>query len=195
MFEKKKCEYCGRKVKKDFKFCPYCGRRLRERIGIFEYIHRKFKILDKFFDEEFEFPEFDNWKGGGIFVKIESGRKPKIEIRTSGEYKKLEPEIRRRIGIKPKIEEVESERKIRKIKKVEEPKTEVKDLGNKKIIKISLPGVKDEKDLEIKRLSQSIEIKGFAKDKIYFTLIPIPQNCSITKRFKNGILKIEIEKF
>ena len=195
MFEEERCEYCGKKVKKEFRFCPYCGRRLRRGSGIFDYIHKKLKILDRFFDEEFEFPEFDNWKGGGIFVKIESGREPKIEIRTSGEYKKLEPEIRRRIGIKPKIEEVESERKVRKIKKVEEPKTEVEDLGNKKIIKISLPGVKDEKDLEIKKLSQSIEIKGFAKDKTYFTLIPIPKNCTISKKFKDGTLKIEIEKF
>ena len=197
MFEKKECTYCGRKVSKKFRFCPYCGKRLVEKIGIFDYLKRRFKILDRFFEEEF--PEFEDWRGGGIFVKIESGfgEKPKIEVKTSGEYKKLEPEIRKKLGLKPRICEVEEvkPKKERKIKEVEEPKTEIKDLGRMKIIKISLPGVKSEDDLEIKRLSQSVEIKGFARDKTYFTLIPIPKNCSISKNFKNGILEIRVEKF
>jgi HSP20 family molecular chaperone IbpA len=126
--------------------------------------------------------------------------KPKVEIKTSGEYKKLEPELKRKFGIKPAIEEVEEEKMERKKHKVklpkvtEEPESEIQTIGNKQIISIKLPDVKSEDDIEIKRLEQSIEVKAFTDDKAYFKLIPIPKDGSISKKFKDGILKIEIEK-
>jgi HSP20 family molecular chaperone IbpA len=125
---------------------------------------------------------------------------PKIEVKTSGEYKKLEPEIKRRLGVKPGVEEVseeeeEVEKKVRIPKVTEEPEAEIKNLGNKQIISIKLPDVKSKEDIEVKKLEQSMEIKAFAGDKAYFKLIPLPANASIVKKeFKNGVLKIEVER-
>ncbi|MEM7824975.1 MAG: hypothetical protein QXO27_03305, partial [Candidatus Aenigmatarchaeota archaeon] len=96
------------------------------------------------------------------------------------------------------IEEVEEEdkkkREIRVTKVAEEPETEIQTVGNKQIISIKLPDVKKEEDIEIKKLEQSLEVKAFAGDKTYFKLIPIPKEASINKKFKNGLLKIEIER-
>ncbi|MCS7106293.1 MAG: zinc ribbon domain-containing protein [Candidatus Aenigmarchaeota archaeon] len=208
MFEKKKCPSCGEKVKDEWEFCPICGEALKERrevklFDIFDDIEKEFERIDKMFG--FEFPRFrirPGIKGGGISITIHSvsGKEPKIEVKTTGEYKKLEPEIKRRLGVKPAVEEVESveeeaEKKKFKVPKVtEEPETKIEKVGNKQLIKIKLPSVKEE-DIEVKKLEQSIEVKAFAGDKAYFKLIPIPTNASVTrKEFKNEILTIEVER-
>jgi len=52
-------------------------------------------------------------------------------------------------------------------------------------LKIHLPEV-EEKDIDIRKLSKSVEIRAKAKDKLYFTIIPNP---NLTyKKFENGIL-------
>jgi len=205
MFEKKKCPACGKKVEKEFSYCPYCGASLEESeeefefrpFRIFEDIDKEFERIDKMFGKDFfKFPKFE--RGGGISITIQSGTgmEPKIEVKTSGEYKKLEPEIKRRLGIKPAIEEVEEEveKKPRRIPKVtEEPETKIEKIGNKQRIEIKLPDVKSEKDIEVRDLEQSIEVKAFAGDKAYFKLLPIVGNVT-KKEFKNGILRIEVEK-
>lgn len=55
----------------------------------------------------------------------------------------------------------------------QEPETSVRRLTDKIIYEISLPGIKNEKDISINKLQNSIEIKAFSKDKAYFKLIPI----------------------
>jgi HSP20 family molecular chaperone IbpA len=205
MFERKKCKECGEKVSDKWDFCPYCGAPLREKefepFDIFDDIEKEFRRIDKMFG--IEFPKFrikPGIRGGGISITIQSGTgmEPKIEVKTSGEYKKLEPEIKRRLGVKPGVEEVseeEVEKKVRIPKVTEEPEAEIKNLGNKQIISIKLPDVKSEEDIEVKKLEQSMEIKAFAGDKAYFKLIPLPANASIVKKeFKNGVLKIEVER-
>jgi HSP20 family molecular chaperone IbpA len=208
MFEKRKCPACGKKVEKEFNYCPYCGEELEEREFeefkpfrpfSFEDIDKEFERIDKMFSKSFfKFPKFE--RGGGISITIQSGTgmEPKIEVRTSGEYKKLEPEIKKRLGIKPGVEEVgeeeKAEEKVRIPKVTEEPEAEIKNLGNRQIISIKLPDVKEE-DVEVKKLEQSMEIRAFAGDKAYFKLIPLPSNASIVKKeFKNGVLKIEVER-
>jgi RNA polymerase subunit RPABC4/transcription elongation factor Spt4 len=217
MFKKKVCPNCGESIKEDWEFCPYCGEKIeteeleeKEMItpfrSIFSDIDKEFERIDKMFGfDSFNFPSFKmkpGIRGGGVSITIQSGTgmKPKVEIKTSGEYKKLEPELKRKFGIKPAIEEVEEEKMERKKHKVklpkvtEEPESEIQTIGNKQIISIKLPDVKSEDDIEIKRLEQSIEVKAFTDDKAYFKLIPIPKDGSISKKFKDGILKIEIEK-
>lgn len=217
MFERKVCPNCGERIKEDWEFCPHCGEeverkrfREKERISsfesIFDDIDKEFERIDKMFGFDFfKFPSFKikpGVKSGGVSITIQSGTgmEPKIEVKTSGEYKKLEPELKRRLGIKPAIEEVEEEKAEKKrhevkIPKVtEEPETEVQTVGNKQIISIKLPDVKNEDDIEIKKLEQSIEVKAFTDDKVYFQLIPISRNATINKKFKDGVLKIEVEK-
>jgi len=194
MFKSKKCRNCGEKIKDEWEFCPYCGEETDTR-DIFEDVDKEFKRVDKMFGSDlFNFPKFDMRmpKGNGISITITSGmsREPKIEVRTSGQYKRIEPEIKKNLGIKPMQEE---KREIRIPKVTEEPETEIQNIGNRKIISIKLPSVKNDSDIEIKKLEQSIEVKAFAGNKAYFKLIPIPSNVSITsKNFKDSILKLEI---
>lgn len=204
---RKKCENCGEEIKTGWTFCPNCGDQLKEDSPIFSHesifddIDNEFKRIDKMFGSDFfGFPKFDMKmpKGsGGVSVTITSGtgKEPKVNVKTSGSYKHLEPEIKRKLGVKPAIEEVEEE-PVKKVSKVtEEPETKIKTIGNKQTIQIKLPDVKNLKDIEIKKLEQSLEIKAFSKDKTYFKLIPIPKNSEIlNKEFKNNVLKIEIKR-
>ncbi len=204
MFESKKCRRCGKGLKDDWIACPYCGFDSRERrpYNIFDNIDKEFERIDKVFGPIFvKFPKFDMespFKAGGINITIKSrpGMKPEIRVNTAGEYKKIEPEIKRKIGVGEGIEEVEEEKVERKHKTpkiTEEPETKIEKTGNKQTINIKLPDVKNPSDIEIRKLEQSLEIRAFAGDKAYFKLIPIKPNVEISdKGFKNGVLKIEV---
>ena len=199
MFESKKCKNCGEKIKDEWEFCPYCGEELTYRTNpfenVFDDVEDEFKRIDKMFGSDFfNFPGFDmktpkRSNGISIVITPGTGREPKIQVRTSRGLKNLEPDIKRNLGVKP-IEE----RPIRKISRVtEEPETEIKTIGNKQIIQIVLPEVKSLKDVEVKKLEQSLEIKAFTKDKTYFKLIPIPSSSEIiNKELEGNVLKIEI---
>jgi len=203
---KKKCPSCGEPVKDEWQFCPYCGEELVERRvempfrSLWEEVDKEFERLDKMFASSFEMPLFrikpkSKFSGVSITIRSAGEGEPKVEVKTFGDYKKLEPELKRRLGVKAGVEEVEEEEeKVRVPKVTEEPEAEIKSSGNKQIISIKLPDVKEE-DIEIKKLEQSMEIKAFAGDKAYFKLIPLPSNATIVKKeFKNGVLKIEVEK-
>jgi len=208
MFESKRCRKCGKGLKNDWKYCPFCGEGTEYRRpyrDIFENIDEEFERIDKKFGPIFvKFPKFDMespFKGGGINIVIKSGTgmRPKIDVKTSGNYRKLEPQIKRRLGVGGEIEEVkegrEEKQKIRVPKITEEPETKVEKHGNEETITIKLPDVKKLDDIEIRKLGQSIEIKAFAGDKAYFKLIPIRPNVQISDRsFENGILKIQLIK-
>jgi HSP20 family molecular chaperone IbpA len=215
MFKKKRCPKCEREVKEDWEFCPYCGYSLKEKyreerffeeFESFGDFNRIFERIEREFEEMFKMPVFRIPKirvsspgvsGISITIHSRTGMKPKIEVKTYGDYKKFEPEIKKRLGIRVPVEEVEEEkpRVEREVKVTEEAETEVKTLGNKMIISVKLPGVESEDDIEIKRLEESLEIKAFAGDKAYFTLIPLPGTASIVKKeFKNGVLRVEVEK-
>ena len=197
MFRKRKCPACDKEVKADWSFCPYCGEELTEArgvFGLFSEVEKEFKKLDKIFASSFRLPRF-RFKPlrSGISITITSGagRKPRVDVKTFGGAKKLEPEIKQRLGVKVPIEGVEA-RPMPKV--TQEPETKVKKVGNKRIVEIKLPGVKSEKDVEIRRLEQSVEIRAFAKDKAYFTLLPVDPEASISKEFKDEILRLEIVK-
>lgn len=172
MFEKKKCQACGEKVRDDWQYCPYCGEPLKKlRETFFEDIEKEFKKLDASFPKVFMKPL------KGITITISSGRP--IEIKTRKiEPKKVEPKIKKPLRI-PKV--------------TEEPETKIERFGNKQIIQVKLPEVKSQDDIEIDVLEQSIEIRAFAGDKEYFKVIPIPSDAEISKKeFKNNVLKLEV---
>jgi len=207
MFKKKRCPSCGEPVKDEWQFCPYCGEDLVERRvempfrSLWEEVDKELERLDKMVSFSFEIPTFrakpkSKISGVSITIRGTSGE-PKVEVKTFGDYKKLEPELKRRLGVKAGVEEIEeeeAEEKVRVPKVTEEPEAEIKSSGNKQIISIKLPDVKEE-DIEIKKLEQSMEIKAFAGDKAYFKLIPLPANAAVVKKeFKDGVLRIEVEK-
>jgi HSP20 family molecular chaperone IbpA len=170
MFEKRKCLNCDRKLKDEWKFCPYCGEDLEEEQNNMFDIDKEMDIFEPF-----------KTKGEGIRIIIQGGSEPRIERKSSSDYRRIEPEF------KTKIEP----RKMPKI--TEEPEAKIQNMGRGKVITIDLPGVKAD-DVEVKRLEQSVEIKAYSKDKAYFKLIPVPANSSVNKEFRNGVLKIEVRQ-
>lgn len=210
----RRCPNCGYPLQEDWNYCPSCGyyvaalKKSREMFeDIFGDIDSVFGDFEKMFREMLssafeDIEKIDKVKSknprvrhGGISIVIKSGTgmKPVISVKTFGDYKKLEPQIKQRLGVKEekKIKEVKP-KKVPKVTEEANVKTEEKD--GKIIITVDLPDVKSEEDIEIKKLEQSIEIKAFAGDKAYFNLVPIPPNTHIAKtEFKNGRLKIILE--
>ena len=202
MFESKKCRRCGKGLKDDWVACPYCGEgaRIKRQYNMLQDIDKEFERIDKIFGPILvKFPKLDMenpFKSGGISITIKNGTgmKPQVDVKTAGQYKKIEPDIKKRIGVGEGFEDVKEEKVHRRIPKTtEEPDVNIQKEGNKETIKIKLPNVKNPDDIEIKKLEQSIEIKAFAGDKAYFKLIPIKPDAEISdKSFKNGVLKLEV---
>ncbi|MBU5689649.1 MAG: zinc ribbon domain-containing protein [Candidatus Aenigmatarchaeota archaeon] len=188
IWKRKQCNFCGYNLKNDWSFCPNCGRPVRE-FGIFERMFNEIETEFQRIDKEFKKPRIKT-SGGEIHITVQSGTgmEPRIEVRTSGDYKNLEPEIKRKLGLSESIKNT-----FRKPKKTEEPETKMSKNKDKTIITINLPDIKSEDQIEIKQFEQSIEVKAFAKDKTYFKLIPIPANSVVNKTFRNGVLEIEIK--
>lgn len=217
----KKCPNCGRKVEGDWEFCPWCGYDLgtedfNERIN--KLIKDSFNIFDfsiMDMDKEIEkFLKSKPVKGGSLSITFQSGTgmEPKIEIKTSGEFKKLEPEIKKQLGLEEKVKEISSfrgerektakkEESIEKVhaakpaerptpKVTEEPVTQMVQKGRKRKIIINLEGVKSLDDIDIRRIGNSLEIKAFAGDKVYFKVLPFEGEIVSTK-FKDSTLVID----
>jgi HSP20 family molecular chaperone IbpA len=187
MFERKKCKNCGEKLKDSWEFCPNCGIKTNKRIeptkDIFDDFEKEFEKIDKNFGFRVGFPKVGFRPKGGVSIVITSGEPGN---RILEEHKRFEPTLKR----KP----LEEKKPVRIPKVTIEPETKIEKVGNKQIIKMTLPGVKNRDDIEIKRMEQSIEIKAFAGDTAYFKLIPIPSNASVSKEFDKDTLKIEVQK-
>ncbi len=158
------------------KKCGFCRKPIKEEFNYCPYCGNPLKNIDEFFDEldriiEKEFEKLEKMFGFAIpKIKIYPKRKNKFEIRP---------------GEKPLERTPEG--------KVEEPKTEIIDKDGYRIIRIKLPGVKSENNIEIKRLEESIEIRARSKDKTYFKIIPVkPRNIS-QMSFDNEELTIAVK--
>lgn len=196
-------------MKEGWEYCPYCGARLEKRDiferfpGIIDFgplfkdIDREFRRMEEMFrelrarkEEEFKPEEIfkSPYRGGGVSIRItsEAGKEPRIEVKTFGDYKEHEPEIRKRFGI--------PEAKERAPPKVtEEPETRIERVEGKLIFRIKVPGVKSEEDVEIQRMEESIEVRAYAEDKAYFTLFSVPRGARVlSKKLEKGELTIEI---
>jgi len=189
-----KCKRCGKKVARNFDFCPYCGNNVKEikqedygflgrndaldlpdfgmNIPFGGILDSLMKQMDKMMVEDNK----DFIKGNGISISIstEPGKQPKISVNnlTNGKSKKesnllIEKMPRKNIEISE-----EQANKMAKLPK-QEAETKVRRLSNKIIYEIALPSVKDIKNVFVNKLENSIEIKAFSKDKVYFKLIPI----------------------
>ncbi len=198
---KKKCRQCERKTSKDYEFCPYCGYDLgkeqEERdfglLGredgfeqdifqmpfqmtgfnkifgsLLNQIDKQFKELDKQMTEDEKRAERFPGSGISISISTSTGNRPEIKIRGIGDTKIKQV---REAKLTNKLSDEDAKKLSRLPKK--EAETKIRRLANKLIYELSLPGVKQTKDIVINRLENSIEIKAFSKDKAYFKLIPL----------------------
>lgn len=182
-WSKKKCDSCKEKISHEWNYCPNCGISLRENNDILRTVEKDFKKTDKIFNTKI--PKFLvrhplQSKGISITITSDNFSQPKIEVRTSRDFKIHED---KHVKKPPRIP-----------KETKEPETKVERIANKQVITLNLPDVKSLDDIEIKKLHQSIEVKAFAGDKAYFKLIPIPSHALVNREFKNGVLRLEVEK-
>jgi len=174
--------------------------------SLLKQIDREFKELDKkMLSEKEKLLKNKKIKGkkfhptSGISISISSitGKEPEIKIKGFGpEFRNIKKQISKPnqpVEAKittPKITE-EKAKKLSKLPK-QEAETKVRRLSNKIIYEISLPEVKSIKDIIINKLENSIEIKAFSKNTVYFKLIPL--NLPILKyNLKNQKLILELK--
>jgi hypothetical protein len=198
---KAKCKKCGKEINRGFDFCPFCGNRTRtEREEDFGFLGKDdsidfsglginmplggiFNNLMKELDKQFK--EFDKTtieenknirRGNGLSISIstEPGKPPQIKVNNLSQEKKQQEHQLIEENIPKKIIEI-SKREANRMAKLprKEAETKVRRMSNRIIYEISLPGVKKIDNIFINKLENSIEIKAFSKDKVYFKLIPV----------------------
>lgn len=193
------CEKCGNGVEENWEYCPFCGSFLKSSIAMKFPAFTGLEDLLKDIDTEFRkmedafkcvWPEnktIEPLKGGGLSIRVssEEDREPKINVQTFGDYRDKAVEVEERLGVK-------RERAPPKVTK--EPKTMIEHDGGKLILRAELPGVNSVREIDIKRMSESIEIRAYADDMAYFTLFCVPPNSKIlSKRLENEEFIIEVE--
>jgi len=171
-----KCKKCNFEIREGWDFCPKCGTTIAKAI----IIPMKFNLDE---DEDLEetfgqaFKEFDKiFKSlgfpGNINLTIKTERKP-IKVK--------------------RAEAVVKESRI--VKQVEEPETKIERHLDNLNIELKLPGITSIHDITIKKMNESIEIRAYSGDKMYFKVIPVLSNANITeKKFVSGILRLKIQK-
>ena len=159
-------------------------------------MQEQFQGMDRMFGETaFSKPKIIIPGGGsGISISIHSGQggEPKVSVRTFGNAKKLEPQIKNRLKIGPSEENNERHEKPRV---TAEPEMKVRTGQGKTIYVIDLPDVKNEQNVRVNRLPNSIEIRAKAGNKLYFKLFEVQPELSIAEqRFSDGKLTLVLEK-
>jgi len=118
---------------------------------------------------------------GSIVLGLGASTKGNVLLQLFGITKEMLPYISERnpdkVGLKTLGTDIEliSEEKARKLAKLpkEEALAKVRRLSNKVVYELDLPEVKSLEDITINQLENSIEIKAFAKDKVFHKIIPI----------------------
>ena len=219
MFEKRKCKSCGEKINDSYNFCPFCRTPLNDQFededfgllgrndsveeiklplgfnhllnSLMKGMNAQFKELEKQTQNEQKKPEV---KKGGISISIStSGNKsPEIKVTSFGNthgFKEAEKKVERKTRV---LKLPSSDGKKFSGMPKNTPETNIRRLSNKVVYEINLPGVKSVEDISIIQLENSIEIKAFAKDKVFHKIIPISlpiRNYNLSK----GKLVLELD--
>ena len=202
-----RCRRCGSGVDEKWKFCPKCGSILRRDFfsNVFERVGREMKEMDRSFERNFEVLDLSPFfrrptKSGGFSIRItRSGQgKPKVSFKTFGDVdrKDVESEVSK-LGLKEvvvqKTEKSETGIQLERAKVTKEPETYVKNLGDRIVVEVKLPGVSGEEDIQVKSLENSIEVKALAGDKAYFKILTKPEKANIVRKdFEDDVLRLEI---
>lgn len=193
MFNKKSCTRCGKKVNQNYDFCPSCGNTIRGK-------QKDLGMLGNG-DESNEFENLTNnlfsGLGGGMLNKMLGNAMKMLEKEMQKEMKmqKKNPQSNMQLFINGKKIDVPNTQQPKQVQKdntqissihfseanqkkfisleEQEPKTELKRIGDIIIYEVNLPKVKSIKDISIVKLENSVEVKAISKTKAYFKSIPI----------------------
>ncbi len=216
------CQNCGFKAERGWKHCPHCGARLGPYSTSGDVFSQLFREMDELtkgmgmkMDRDMEVIDLSDMledmmksmggsgrRGFSLRIRQRNDGKPKIMFRRIGEGQPITSRLRgqsERKGVIPKLRRpIEAKQPMHKLgiklpKETSEPETEVRRSGNKVLVDIRLPGVRNSGDIDISELENSVEIKAVAGNRGYFKIIRKPEFSKITKKsFDGGILKLEL---
>lgn len=187
MFRKKTCNNCKEKVKSSYNFCPNCGNQLKD-------VKEDWGILGKNDGmNNLNEPAFMGGISGSVMNKMlgsalkmlekelqkeiqdETMPKRKIKLMINGKEVSTPDKTnfkKENIKVLPIEFSKENLKKWTTLKK-EEPKTNLKRIGDKIQYEIEIPEVDSIKDISIIKLEKGIEIKAIGGEKAYAKTVPI----------------------
>jgi len=221
MFNKKDCKRCGEKISKKYSFCPKCGTPINQKqnnenwgmlgkndfseevdpfsnsfLGkisggiINKMLNNTMKMLEKEMQKEMQNKNQDSRNMPRTkFRLMINGKEINLNNGELAENQQKENIKENKI----KLNEFTEEQILRlsKLKKTE-PKTYLKRIGDKIIYEVELPGVESQKDISIRKLENSIEIKAIAKNIGYIKRIQLGL-LIINYNFSNNLLILEFK--
>ncbi len=175
-----RCISCGTELEEAWSFCPICGAKKGHEFGrgiedLMELFERSVKgIFSGGFPENFPF-------GRGFMVEItQEGGNPKVSVKEFGETKEEKKDEPAAITGK----------KIPEGSEVIEPRVTVR--GDERIIEVHLPEVRSESDIHLKKFHDSLEIRAYGDNKVYFAILPNVKAPNLEQKFANGVLTIRL---
>ncbi len=199
MFNKKTCKKCGEKTKPGYNFCPNCGNPLKKQedwgmLGKNDNIqnesspfHNAFmgnnKMLNNMLGNAMKMLEKEMKK---VEDKNQPNNFPKTNFKLMINGKEIKPNLQPKQSAKKPIKKIPknefNEEQLKKYSELEKenPKTNLKRIGEKIIYEIGMPGVKSLKNIMTNQLESSIEIKAIGKTRAYKKTIPL--NAPITNQ-------------
>lgn len=206
------CPGCGARFRRDF-FSSVFDR-------MFSSMNKDIRQMDRLMEKNMEALDLSpffrqirptdlrqaNPRGSGFTIRIKRSNNspPSVSVRTFGsvDRERVQKQVREHLGRlgltrtkgpeKPLTRAKPPEPKALKPKSIHEPRTEVKTLGSRVLVKLEMPGVKTPRDIQIRELESSLEIRARAEDRAYFKILTKPGRFRLAKRgFSEGVLKLE----
>lgn len=212
MFNKKNCSKCGKKISKEYDFCPYCGTPLDDNNN-WGMLGKNDSAFESNENNPLQNPFFNNsminkMLGSAMKMlekemkKTMKEEKPRTKLQLYINGKKVNLNSKNKPIEKPKQTKrktpsttltfsKENQSKFAKLSK-KEPETNVRRLSDRVIFEIKMPDVKSTKDISIRSLENSIEIKAIAKEKAYYKIIQVGLPV-INYNLDKGKLTLELE--
>lgn len=158
------CDYCGNVLSDKWKYCPYCGKKIKGEADERDLFNSLFR---------------DGITGFSIRITSVEGEKPKVRVNRFGPV---------RVPIEWTEEEDSEEEEKSPLfipQKVLEPEGMVQQIGQHTLIRVRLPGVK-ENDVSVRKLAESVEIKAYKNDEAYFKQFQVPHTAKIISKHMDG---------
>ncbi|MBU7016507.1 MAG: zinc ribbon domain-containing protein [Theionarchaea archaeon] len=150
-------------------FCDYCGNALSTKWKYCPYCGKKIKGEPDIFDVLFR----DGVTGFSIRITSANGEKPHTRMNRYG-------------AVRVPVKEPEENEKVQFIpQKVLEPEGKAQMVGHHMLIRVKLPGVK-EKDVDVRKLEESVEIKAYREHEAYFKQFQVPHDARIISKHMEG---------
>ncbi len=173
----KRCDRCNAEIKRSWNYCPFCGSKISRvkkfvEFGVEDIFERMLESIDSTFRWLLTSNPEPQKKQHVLKIKITPAHvdvmrenDPRKKDRISGEH-----------VVKSSHEPSTTP------KAVVEPEAEIKRQGSEITITLKMPGIKDERDVELIRLEESAEIRARVKDKMYFKILDIPKSFTLKEK-------------